>query len=537
MKKTNLKNIEKLKIEEVDINSLSVHPLCSEVYQTYDIEGLKENMIKIGVIDPVLVVDQKDRIISGVRRYQSMKELGYEKIMVRRIQIDNVEVGYLIFSFNKQRVKSFSEILNEIVLLKQHYMIGSGKRHHLKNDGSKINWRTLAAKELGVSESQLNNMIEVGKNKDVVKEIDKGTLTINQGYEFVKRRDKQRREISDRIELETKKYDGTDVRVFCQSSKVMEQLKNGEVQMVFTSIPYFDLREYGNGIEGMVGNELDPETYVNVIVEHFKECDRVVNERGSIFININDVVDKKNKTLQNLPHKIAIKLMERYGWKLRQTIIWRKTNPIPSSSKTKITNCWEPIFWFVKSDNYKYNPIMVPTEDNKLVVCTPPRRITKDDCVSFIPMVSTGYKNIPDEWSEDYVKTSVYYEKDKDSDRHPAVFNKRIIFFPLLMTTDPGDLVLDNFCGSGTTLFLAQEQGRRAVGYDVQPKFVKGILKTLNKIRDEKKQNHEQPEQKTNNVQSNKKTKQKRKKSKSDLNVQKMTKGKIISQDENRLAA
>ena len=60
-----------------------------------------------------------------------------------------------------------------------------------------------------------------------------------------------------------------------------------------------------------------------------------MNDRGSFFLNIGDTFDDGN--LQNIPHRVVIGLQEK-GWVLRNTIIWNKTNPKPSSSKTNLTS-------------------------------------------------------------------------------------------------------------------------------------------------------------------------------------------------------
>ena len=51
---------------------------------------------------------------------------------------------------------------------------------------------------------------------------------------------------------------------------------------------------------------------------------------------------------------------------------------------------------------------------------------------------------------------------------HPAPYPKELIILPILQTSRENDLVLDPFMGSGTTLKVASELGRRVVGYDIQ---------------------------------------------------------------------
>ena len=67
-----------------------------------------------------------------------------------------------------------------------------------------------------------------------------------------------------------------------------------------------------------------------------------------------------NGNLLNLPHKVVIKLQDE-GWILRNTIIWKKTNPKPVSSKSNLSPTYEFIFHLVKSKDYTYTQTKVPT--------------------------------------------------------------------------------------------------------------------------------------------------------------------------------
>ena len=82
------------------------------------------------------------------------------------------------------------------------------------------------------------------------------------------------------------------------------------------------------------------------ISEHLRDCKRVLNDRGSFFLNLGDTF--YNGNLQNVPHRVVVKI-QLQGWILRNTIIWAKTNPKPSSSKTNLTPSYEFIFHLIKS--------------------------------------------------------------------------------------------------------------------------------------------------------------------------------------------
>ncbi|MFZ5806657.1 MAG: DNA methyltransferase [Verrucomicrobiota bacterium] len=81
----------------------------------------------------------------------------------------------------------------------------------------------------------------------------------------------------------------------------------------------------------------------------------------------------------------------------------------------------------------------------------------------------------PKEWLKSQIGVwQFYYERRdiRDKNIHPATFpislSKKIID----LFTHEGELVLDPFVGSGTTLIAASDSNRNAVGFDLQPKYV-----------------------------------------------------------------
>ena len=102
--------------------------------------------------------------------------------------------------------------------------------------------------------------------------------------------------------------------------------------------------------DGLV-NEKKPSDYLSNLVNHLDDCKRVLKKMGSFFLNLGGTFNDGN--LQNIPHKVIIGLQDK-GWILRNTIIWAKTNPKPSSSKSNLCPTYEFIFHLVKSKDYFY---------------------------------------------------------------------------------------------------------------------------------------------------------------------------------------
>jgi len=128
------------------------------------------------------------------------------------------------------------------------------------------------------------------------------------------------------------------------------------LDLIFTSPPYWNKRTYDDEASGL-GNEKSPKEYVENLVSHFRDSKRVLKDTGSFFLVLGDTY--LNKNLQNIPHRVTIGLQDE-GWILRNTIIWKKTNPKPVSSKDNLSPSYEFIFHFVKTYQYKYQTLRSP---------------------------------------------------------------------------------------------------------------------------------------------------------------------------------
>jgi DNA modification methylase len=248
----------------------------------------------------------------------------------------------------------------------------------------------------------------------------------------------------------------------------MSELSDGEVQTIFTSPPYWNKRTYSE--ENGLGNEKTSEEFVVNLSEHLKDCKRVLNDRGSFFLNLGDTF--YNGNLQNVPHRVVIKLQEQ-GWILRNTIIWSKINPKPSSSKSNLTPSYEFIFHLVKSMEYDYYPTPNKLSD-KTKPSLPPRHrsVNGDYSKSVSPYLpNIKGKNMGDYWNEDIVRTSVANQKLDIEGEHPAPFPEEIITLPILQTSKEFELILDPFMGSGTVGRVCDKLERDFVGYDLKMYF------------------------------------------------------------------
>jgi DNA modification methylase len=451
---------------KVKVSSLKHHPKNKEIYTLSSIEELMESISEVGLLQP-LIIDSRNQVISGNRRFESIKRLGWEEVEVNLIEVKDGEEELLLIHFNKQRIKSFKELINEYLILDGYYRKGQGRRTDLTSAKlGKGSSRETISKEIGISSGQLQKLVYISKHHpEHIELLDKGILTVNQSYLQIQREEKERDSRSSSIIGKSDSKEKSNWRFYQKSSHDMSELSDGEVQTIFTSPPYWNKRKYSE--EEGLGNEKTSEEFVVNLSEHLKDCKRVLNERGSFFLNLGDTF--YNGNLQNVPHRVILKLQEQ-GWILRNTIIWSKTNPKPSSSKSNLTPSYEFIFHLVKSMEYDYYPTPNKLSENTKPSLPPRHRSVNGDyskSVSpYLPNIKG--KNMGDYWNEDIVRTSVANQKLDIEGEHPAPFPEEIIILPILQTSKEFELVLDPFMGSGTTGRVCDKLRRGFIGYDLK---------------------------------------------------------------------
>jgi len=211
------------------------------------------------------------------------------------------------------------------------------------------------------------------------------------------------------------------------------------------------------------------------------------------------------KCLMGIPWRVALALIDD-SWILRNCLVWHKPNHMPSSVKDRFSNTYEFIFFFTKSRKYYFDLDAVRERPKSFDFI---RKVWKGknpgDVVSHSPETRTlgailgikgavkipggkgwvGHppggmarivrerdprwlppkgKNPRDFWS---VKTKPF------PGAHFAVYPEEICVRPIKSSCPRGGIVLDPMCGSGTTLGVALRLGRRYIGIDINPDYVK----------------------------------------------------------------
>ena len=240
---------------KVKVSTLTHHPKNREIYDLSSIDELMLSISEVGLLQP-LTIDTRNQVISGNRRFESIKRLGWKEVEVIVLEVKEEEEELLLIHFNKQRIKSFKELINEYLTLDRIYRKGQGKRTDLTSvKSNRSSSRDVISSEMGISSSQLQRLVYIHRNRpEYIELLDKGILTVNQSYLQIQREEKERESRSSSISGNSdKSKQKSNWRFYQKSSDNMSELNDGEVQTIFTSPPYWNKRTYSE--ENGLGNE------------------------------------------------------------------------------------------------------------------------------------------------------------------------------------------------------------------------------------------------------------------------------------------
>ena len=476
----------------VNIGLLRPNPISFSIYGDIDQDEnfltLKGSIDLEGVLEP-LVITEDYFIISGVRRFFADKQLGLQEINVVFSPISQEQVDeYMVISHQQQRVKSAVQILREIEIITKKYDLKQGKnpKNPLVIQGKKerdelIGLTSLStynrlreskkmlARVYGDDEQQvwdeLQKMENEGKKPHAIQKEVKKRLTITSIPEDVN--------FHKEIILE-------DLYKIWQANALnLSFLAECSVDLVFTSPPYFQLRDYETG-KDQLGNEKLVDEFIENLVKVFMECSRVMKSTASLYINIMDTIRKG--VLLNVPGKLKQALMDK-GLMLVSEIVWVKNNGMPIKGKRPQPS-YEVIYHFAKTLDYKYYTDWMSDDDFE-------GKITFGDCGKKRRLRNFfDYRNqIVQTNSANNVKLANVMKRLGYDLTHSATMPFEIPNVGILSTTQVGDTVLDPFNGLGTTGLAAISQDRYYIGVDNNPKYIEQAGVRLNLFEQERSTN------------------------------------------------
>jgi len=256
----------------------------------------------------------------------------------------------------------------------------------------------------------------------------------------------------------------THHKIIIGDSRRMTETADESVELVITSPPYWQLKDYGD--EKQIGFHDTYENYINNLNLVWKECFRLLQNGCRLCINIGDQFARAvyYGRYKVIPIRTEItKFCETIGMDYMGAIIWQKVTTTNTTGGASIMGSFPyPRNGILKID-YEFILIFKKLGD--------PPKVSKE--------IKELSKLTTDEWNT-YFAGHWNFAGERQ-DKHLAMFPEELPRRLIRMFSFVGDTVLDPFLGSGTTSLAAKNLSRNSIGYEIGPTFIP-IIKTKLKI-------------------------------------------------------
>lgn len=311
---------------------------------------------------------------------------------------------------------------------------------------------------------------------------------------------------------------------------ILEEIPSESIDFCMTSPPYWRQRQYNSG---GIGLEDTPSDYVANLTKIGLQIHRILKPTGSFWLNIGD--SYLNKELLGIPWQVVFSLQANQGWVLRNNIIWHKVKGGLDNSRDRLRNVHENIFHLVKKkkgyfydlDSIRSAPRKAKVTNGAVVSATGVTGIrykrqielstslTAEEKVTARKALDNTLKSIELGEISDFrmiirgqqrtthsnsskvsgrarelAQKGFYFlkyhpkgskpsnvwdilpEDTQKRKHHYAAYPEDLCKIPILATCPPDGIVLDPFCGTGTTSLVARTLGRKSIGIDISENYL-----------------------------------------------------------------
>ncbi len=260
-------------------------------------------------------------------------------------------------------------------------------------------------------------------------------------------------------------FSGWRNRIFTgDCAAILPQLEAESVDLVVTSPPYADQRAHTYG-------GVKPGDYVEWFLPITRELKRVIKPSGSFVLNI------KERVVNGERHTYVLELilaMRKEGWYWTEEYIWHKKNCYPGKWPNRFRDAWERCLHFTKRKDFAMyqEAVRVPMGDWRHARL---KNLSETDRRRDNSHVQSGFgKKIANWVGRDlaYPTNVLHFATECGNQNHSAAFPVELPTWFIKLFTQPGDVVLDPFMGSGTTAVACVQLDRDYVGIEMDSGYI-----------------------------------------------------------------
>jgi DNA modification methylase len=230
--------------------------------------------------------------------------------------------------------------------------------------------------------------------------------------------------------------------IYCGDTvKTMEKIDDNSINLILTSPPYLaSIRKDNHKYPGASDQIKDNQTitdYLEWMMEIFVQYERILKKDGVLAFNFSYTTFNPS-----LPYDLINEVFKHTGFRIYDTIAWKKKSAMPvSGHPNRVTRIVEMVYIFAKTPTF-----------------------TANKSISTISKTGQKYYN-------NYYNFLEAKNNDGKVDGHEATFSSEFAKFFIDLYSKEGDIVLDNFSGTGTTACTAKRMNRRYIGIDLVEKY------------------------------------------------------------------
>ena len=240
----------------------------------------------------------------------------------------------------------------------------------------------------------------------------------------------------------------------------MKEFPDNFIDLTVTSPPYDNLRDY-NGYKFDFQNTA-------------KQLYRITKEGGVIVWVVGDSVINGSESGTSFKQALYFKEI---GFNLHDTMIYAKKSPgLPN--KNRYLSSFEYMFVLTKGKPKTVN--LIKDRENTWIGKNTNQSVREKDgkCYSRANNITYSHSVRFNIWY--YNVGYMHHTKDKEAYNHPAIFPEKLAQDHIISWSNEGDIVLDPFSGSGTTLKIAKNLNRNYIGIEISEKYYEIIKKRIN---------------------------------------------------------